>query len=1341
MVEISWEQLARNSESREISFESFNYQVAYAKYSSFGTFEYDYNTPGSEFYLTLYRDCDEFFAKAGDVIGWQAKFWVNHSDMNNTRLDATHRSELIEGFQTSLSYKPKLKTWIICTPGQPANTKPHCAKDTLIKEIQSKRGNINIVFWNKPVYESILFKDIDKYLPIFSHYFSRKYLGFSMFKGHSEKRLRLLLDKFDVDLYTDGNVDNRIYELINIETLFEDALEIISKTNHKIEEIKKNKYFLLSEFNYYPIKFIELIKQLIQYQFGLTSSIYKVISNDKSINTCDELLEFIRSKEDSIKELINSINEQINDEEKLDKSKYDYEEEDCYNFILGSVKSLRGSIGDFISLIDKILIRDVHVFGRAGFGKTSLACSVCNTMLGNNIPALLLLASELRSNSIPIKKQILNNLTIDDSVDFTTLLTSLNNLGFLRKIKIPIIIDGLNETTPTANIWFNELFYLIDDIRKYENLILITTCRESYVEQVFKNSTNYKDVENNLYLEGFDDYNIDIVIERYFKKYNIEIINKDYNKQLLKNPLMLKIFSMINRDKEIVFSQVNIFDTIDTYISNLIDKVSTINNRKNPLLELQVKKGIKILSEKLWSSKTRSLKYPDEFLELFDPDYNGSSDFEKTNSYKVLDEGIFISRKIQGNEEIVEYTFDLLGGFCIAKNIFFNNENTDTILKLITSTDALNNLTNKDPSIQIHPLAEDIIKSTIYLLHKYTGLHIFEIISDDEIIKNVIPMIDVVTHTEDGKLKFYEFIEKLNLDNPAMLQLLNKIIEEVLNNNYKRVDLLVCNILRMSPIQIDLYWSELIRKSLVSLNEYIDDLIEKEDIRMIDVDSILNYLCFIALMLSSTNRLLRDKATKALVLLGHKYLDKFFDMMKIFNKASDLYIIERILGSLVGIIMRTFENELVIKIALFLEEEYIINIRTTHILILDYIDTILSFAENRCNYKRLCAKIDVQSLKLWERDETCLKKIGKDASWGFYPVDMDFSKHNIGNLAMDYYAFEQKNAPSLKDCLAMVIWKIKEYGFTEEKFGFVDGEILKSDKNYRINAPVSTETYGRKYSWLAYFELYGFLMIKEVIKNEIIGSYRVSSVDIDPTFPHKPPKEQLVLDCFLPRFDEEVQMWVNEKKNNYLEKAHIINSEWVLINAYLNQNSDNKQRIDIYVDAILIQTENLESFIKDAEDEEFIDVRPSRYPYIFAGEIPWSKNIYNEENQLTINDKNYYIQHPHMWYNWEQYHSQMNDIGGIPFISKNIAQHLGLTFNVDECTYYTNEKHQASKYIWDNHSHYLYFNKELLKKYCEDNKLSLILYESGTRYGQFGQLEHNVKIPLKHFKIIKHIRL
>lgn len=114
MIEISWEQLQNNSDSKELSFETFCFQIAVKKYGRYGKFHYPYNTPGSEFYLILDKDCEELKMSKNEVVGWQAKFWRNQKDENNSPLDAKHREELLAGFKKTVNYQGNLKRWVIC---------------------------------------------------------------------------------------------------------------------------------------------------------------------------------------------------------------------------------------------------------------------------------------------------------------------------------------------------------------------------------------------------------------------------------------------------------------------------------------------------------------------------------------------------------------------------------------------------------------------------------------------------------------------------------------------------------------------------------------------------------------------------------------------------------------------------------------------------------------------------------------------------------------------------------------------------------------------------------------------------------------------------------------------------------------------------------------------------------------------------------------------------------------------------------------------------------------------------------------------------------------------------
>ena len=169
--------------SKELSFESFNFQIAWVKYKDLGDFEYDYNTHGAEFFLTLKKDCPELNLKSRDIVGWQAKFWLNHKDMNNTQMGSKQRGELKDGLERALKQKSKLKAWIICTPGQIEAG----ARKKLEDELCAIKSDLVITFWNKPIYEAYYLEDHERFNPIFAHYLSSQFIGYEFLNNYHEK--------------------------------------------------------------------------------------------------------------------------------------------------------------------------------------------------------------------------------------------------------------------------------------------------------------------------------------------------------------------------------------------------------------------------------------------------------------------------------------------------------------------------------------------------------------------------------------------------------------------------------------------------------------------------------------------------------------------------------------------------------------------------------------------------------------------------------------------------------------------------------------------------------------------------------------------------------------------------------------------------------------------------------------------------------------------------------------------------------------------------------------------------------------------------------------------------
>jgi hypothetical protein len=88
-------------------------------------------------------------------------------------------------------------------------------------------------------------------------------------------------------------------------------------------------------------------------------------------------------------------------------------------------------------------------------------------------------------------------------------------------------------------------------------------------------------------------------------------------------------------------------------------------------------------------------------------------------------------------------------------------------------------------------------------------------------------------------------------------------------------------------------------------------------------------------------------------------------------------------------------------------------------------------------------------------------------------------------------------------------------------------------------------------------------------------------------------------------------------------------------------------------------------------------------------------------------------------FSWESYHSNINDIGNVPVVSKEIFTELNLTFNVKEQSCRTMTGELAVQLIRDDYSKFLYIRRDFLLDYLERNGFSLVWYEYGTRNGGF----------------------
>jgi len=826
-------------------------------------------------------------------------------------------------------------------------------------------------------------------------------------------------------------------------------------------------------------------------------------------------------------------------------------------------------------------------------------------------------------------------------------------------------------------------------------------------------------------LEGFNQYNLHIAIRKYFEKYKITINNDDYDKSIFQNPLLLKIFCTVHEGKTFTLYPINIYETMESYYKFLVSKIADCFPGQKSIMCKNIEERIDDFCLKLLDDNSKNINYQSDFFSVFDPNFEPSSQPKVVISDKILEEGMFIKREMLNNQEVVEFTHDFIGGFSIAKAIAFGNNNPQEILQKIQNQDVMSKVINLSTGEFLHPLSEDILKNLIYFFKKKTGGQLYDVLKLDSVLKLSLSMLEVADLSDKERQELIN--ELLSSDNKDLIitffeTVISNIAEK---NDYRNIEILLGLLDKLSARDIDLYWSEAIRKHSIKIFKYLDGFADKS-FKYNDKFQEISY--FISCLFSSTHRLLRDTATKVLVNLGEYAPNNVFVTYKRMENVSDLYITERVVAVLCGIILRRGSNfkEKCLEIAEYLEDKYFKECNTTHLLILDYVDTILHYVSTFYAYNRHHS-INPQQLSDWWKDEECLKELSGDgkATWGYGPIDMDFAKDTIGHHIASY-GYSRDKAPSLKEVIAMIIWRMKDLGYDEKLFDEIDKECSKSRHSYSPHDNSwSIERYGKKYSWIAFFELYGQFVLKGIVETEAPNSFRISPIDIDPTFPVLPKKEQLVTKCFLPRADEDIQAWVNRSEKLLFQEFYSLRvqeEKWVLLNCRHHQQSTNDISIDISVDAILLPKEKaIEALdiLNNSEDNRFEHYNEEYY-YLFNGEIPWGKLIQAREvGELFDEPEKLSFYSPYAWFSWESYHSRMNDIGNVPFLTKSICDEFNLKYDIESFTFFDNGE-ACTKYYHDNFSHYFFIKEKHIREFLNKNNLSLIWCEFGYKYGDLG---------------------
>jgi len=1237
---IDWSKLKPYQGYRWKSFEEFCYSIAKRLYHDEGNF-----TPiddsgggdGVEFYLTM---------PDGTEWGWQARFYYP-----DPRLRKSGRKKSIKrSLERAIKNHKRLKKWFLCTP-----TNFTTVEIAWFDKLQQRYPNMILEHWGDSEFNDFLTNSL--WVGIKNYYFGELELGVDWFRAQVVKQVTNVGNKFIPNLHTETPVDSYIHVLLG-DSVFVQHLEeqIASFREHvaQYDEAIERLHDTDTRFDWQDIKikllafsaqlrtsFIQINEAIVETRNYLSLGQFEKIGRvdwDLMERELRERLDFYFQT--ARKFYPEKLSHRGIDEEEAQRVGEYLRKEIMTPFYVA--KEITDLFYVLKSNIETARLQELHIFGGAGIGKTHIACHISQERISKGLPAILLLGKHF-TNALPIENQILKILGIPTSYSWKDFIEALQSAAEVYKTKIPIVIDALNEAQ-VVDKWKRELPGFAYALTNLPQVVLMTTCRSNYRQEVWQST----EPSNSIEAYGFGSDSLEEAIAKYFDWYKIKCDLTLGPLKQFSHPIFLKIFcESQNRqrkeEKQIYLGEQTLLQVFEEYVTKCNEAVCS-KISKHPSTHI-VQNALRELAKELWERKSRYVPLSDA-VKLIDSKDMKHVDWTNSITYAILDEGLLINRDLINRQDVVLFAYGLLGGYIIAKEIIsgFTPQKIEEFVK----SQKFKNYLLSDNFSDKHPLHEDILRCVALLLPMRFGIHLYQLIDDKTALnRSIHALFEIAPEFVDNSSK--DLITKLfsHSENRKPLLRLAKTtifhVEHPLNIEFW--DKLL---LELPMSERDLCWTEFLRRNpsmfFSDLDKFESACKGPTNLTGVSTQRLLLAARYFRWLLTSTVRTLRDTATRALYWYGRQFPNRFFDLVLSSLAINDPYVPERMLAAAYGVAMALqsdfqrseFREKILPRNAKNLYESmFKLNAphATTHILSRDYAKrlieialihkpTILTTAEKQ----RITPPFTDGGIRNWgeseERDEDSYRE-------GSMPIHTDFGNYTLGSLVPKRLNYDFSHE-GYKKVRANIIWRLYDLGYSHDWFKEIDKEIHRH--NWRFGRAANggkIDRYGKKYSWIAFYELAGFRHDNDLLREYISDEPRILYADIDPSFPEPIRECEVISTDYLGDRTVNLSEWIENGGVPDISQYLIIGKlcdergPWVLMDGDINQEDlEAKRALVIFPRGLLVKKDAASNMVECLKNQNLAwrllpDIAEDHYT--FAGEIPWCETFpYNDKIKMEF---------------------------------------------------------------------------------------------------------------------------
>jgi len=1193
---LEWSRFHSLSGADTENFEKLCRGVVRRHYGNLGPLYELKNQPGVEFYITLSSDHPSL-GKKNDTVGWQNK-WFSYK--TNGELTSGAKTQILHSLDKTKEHVSQIDHWLLWTH----QTLAKCDQKWYFS-LQDKY-HFTLHLWNQDHLDELLSGPA---LDLRNTYFDELALTHEMLLEQHEKSIAPIKSRWLHDVHQQMEAELKVRQVLGEKGAWNKFERITNNLNEVFETISSSRS---------DPKYSRWMNELEIFQ-----------------SSCKTLLEYcdIFNKDicgDDIEDISKTIEEvDVKAKHEIRKTLMQLRSNNLplSLTITNALAYINDAKNLFQSAIELLSQQFIAILADAGGGKTQLAAELTAQSIGRSA-GILILGRSLKkgmglddiAQSFTFYQKQINN--------FEALISALNSVGERSNRRLPIVIDGLNEAQDPRE-WKPLFESVLPILKKYPNVVLIVTLRtsekgyENYYRPIRRERHTGREstAENSLpesafeiLSEGYHEELTYKAINAYFRRYKIKADPFTAPLNFFSHPLNLKIFCDVSNrkaEKEIQVSYFpsSIYSLFREQISHTANSIANMTNLSKKYRVEDVERAIYFLGECFLDADSRTIK-EHVFRDKIDIPLN---DWDSDVVNLLAQEGIIF--RDEGDERFTyELTpvYDRLGGFIIAEYLLGKNSHKP-LNEWVSKAEFIGKLFG-EASVQ-HPLSQDILHALIVLTPKTIYQQQFwkslpeDFQSSALAMSHLIDKDDICSETLDN---YKSLIINDGLSRRYIKQLLTLryTVGHPLNAEFLNEVLLT-----QSVSDRDLSWTEHLRSQSSELISGLKTHLENiKSGSKVNPDFIHLRMIFYAWHLTSTVIDLRDYATELLYYLGQQDPKAIFKLATGFLSVNDPYVSERLLASSYAVTTVLIDSpdhkESVVNLAQTLYSQMFVEDApnaTAHLLARDYASCILKLVAfhypdsiqdlNKSLFQHPFPKMPKIELGHVEKDE-------EDHSRYDSPFRMDFENYTIGRLIEDRGNYDYSHE-GYKVARGNILWRTKELGWSYAQFEKVEQFIESDEHHYSRGRRSRVERYGKKYSWIAYYELAGQLSDKGNL--DYWGRERFST-DTDPFFPCDAEHSEIDSHEFLSDESTSTKNWVLSIDLPDLSRIIETNDrgqDWILLDGFIREDSKKLNRnLFCSVNTAFVSNQDLGFLQKYIDDKNKLDWPENHTTHsIYSGEL------------------------------------------------------------------------------------------------------------------------------------------